>query len=83
MDLYLSSFKFSRVFVPAESVILGCCWVFFWSELTIMLLILFKILISDDIQNDTSEIYATVFIEVLRNSRNWAKNLSYAQDFAK
>ena len=39
---------------------------FFWSELTIMLLILFKILISDDIQNDTSEIYATVFIEVLR-----------------
>ena len=48
-----------------------------------MLLILFKILISDDMQNDTSEIYATVFIEVLRNSRNWAKNLSYAQDFAK
>ena len=39
-----------------------------------MLLILFKILISDDMQNDASEIYATVFIEVLRNSRNWAKN---------
>ena len=42
-----------------------------------MLLILFKILISDDMQNDTSEIYATVIIEVLRNSQNWAKNTPF------
>ena len=50
-----------------------------------MLLILFKILISDDMQNDTSEIYATVIIEVLRKVKIGPKirPLSYAKDFAK
>ena len=32
--LWFSSFKFSNVFLPAETVILGCSWVAFWPVMT-------------------------------------------------
>ena len=50
--MQLSSFKFSNVFVLAETVILGCFWVVFWRELPKMLSILFEIFTSDDMQGD-------------------------------
>ena len=30
-DLYFSSFEISNVFMPAESIILGCFWPVFWT----------------------------------------------------
>ena len=48
-DLQFLSFEFSNVFVPAETVILGCSLVVFWPELPKMS-ILFENLTSDDVQ---------------------------------
>ena len=54
-DQWFSSFKFSDVFVPAETIVLGCFWVVFWPGLLKMLSILFEILTSDDMQDDASK----------------------------
>ena len=51
-DLQVSIFKFSNVFVPVETVILGGFWVVFWQELPKMLSILFEILTSNVVQDN-------------------------------
>ena len=73
LDLWFSSFKFSNLFVPAETVILGYFWVLFWPGLPEMLPILF-----DQWWYARWCIrYATVFIEELRNGLRWAKKLIF------
>ena len=49
-------FKFSNVFVPVETVILGFYGVVFWPEPAKMSSILFEILSSDDMQEDYEQL---------------------------
>ena len=51
----LLSFKFSDVFVPSETVILGCYFVISWPELP-KISILLEILTNDDMQNGASNL---------------------------
>ena len=66
-------FKFSNVFVPAETVILGCSFVVFWPELPKMS-ILFKMLTSVDMQNNPSNLlqFLLKYKEIVKtSSKSW------------
>ena len=75
-DLQFLGFEFSNVFLPAETVILGCFWVVFWPEFAKMLPILFEILTSDDMQDDASDMlpFLLKYSEMVKNG---AKNSSF------
>ena len=80
------SFQFSNVFVPVETVILGCFLVVFWPEFPKIFNFVWTL---DQWWHARWCIrYATIFIAVLRNHRNWAKKLTFRliftlQDFVK
>ena len=81
-DLQFLSFKFSNVFVPAETVILGCSLVF-CPELPKMS-ILFELLTSDDVQNDASDIvqFLLKYKEIVQTrSKSWFFGLFWSDFF--
>ena len=59
--IYRYRVKFSNFFVAAETVILGCIWLVIWPKLPKILSILFEILTSDDVQDDTSDMLRVFF----------------------
>ena len=72
-DKQFLSFKFSNVFVPAKTAILGCSLVVFWPELPKMS-ILFEMLTSDDMQNDVSDMmqFLLKYKEIVKTkSKSW------------
>ena len=79
-DLQFLGFEFSNVFLPAETVILGCFWVVFWPEFAKMLPILFEILTSDDMQDDASDMlpFLLKYSEMVKNG---AKKLFFYSYF--
>ena len=79
-------FKFSNVFVPLETVTLSCFWVVFGQNS--LKFVNFSWTFDQWWHARWCNRYATAFIVVLRNDRNWAKKLIFrliftSQDFAK
>ena len=73
IDLQFLSFKFSDVFVPSETLILGCYFVIFWPELP-KISILLEILTNDDMQNGASNLlqFLSKYKEIVRTrSKSW------------